>query len=488
MNNNFLCQTDVYKMNQHAYYPPGMSRFYTYMESRGSREDGLDYTVFYGLQYMLKEYFKPVTHEQVDEFAEISQHILGPQAPDLRRFRALADLGYLPLKIKAVREGTVMPLRNVFLTATNTHDGFPWLVNYSETMLSKLWAPITVASNSYRFMRMFNGYADRTVGNRFHCPYQMHCFGYRGTDAEEASGILGSAHLIPFLGTDTVAAVRLLRDYYDGMNCERQIAASVNANEHSNVCAFSSNKDDFEAVQHFLDVNPTGIASSISDTYDLWRMIRDGYCGRFKEQILAREGKFVVRPDSGNPEHIICGDPAGETREERMGVLRLLDEGFGSVTNALGFREINPKVGTIYGDAIFYERAQQILSRMAGMGYASNNIVFGSGGLLLNNWSRDTLKMAIKGSHCIIDGEMRDIQKDPATDVGKRSKKGLLMLEKYDTELGVNYRTHSEVSPEEEERGELDTVFLDGDVVREQTLDNVRDTLEAEETLEKLVV
>lgn len=487
MSNNLL-QTDVYKLNQAAYYPKGMTKFYSYLESRGSREEGLDYSCFFGLQYYLMKYFsKPVTRENVEEFEEVSQHILGDQAPALDRFYALADLGYIPLKIKAVREGAVMPLHQVMMSLTNTHPDFGWLVNYVESLLLKVWLPITVASNSYRFRRMFNGFADRTVGNRDAVPYQLHCFGYRGTGSEESAAIAGAAHLLSFLGTDTIAAVCMLRDYYDGMNCERPIAKSVNANEHSNVCAHTTENDDFPAIEHFIDVNPTGIASSISDTFNLWRVITDGYCGKFKDKILERDGKIVCRPDSGSPEHIICGNPSGETREEQLGALRLLDEGFGSNFNEKQFREIDSRVGLIYGDGIFYQRAQQILSRMAGMGYASNQIVFGSGGLLLNQWSRDTLKLAIKGSHCIVNGEYRDLQKDPITDQGKRSKKGLLKLEKYDTDIGVSYRTLSEVTPEEEEQGELEVVYLDGEIKRFQTLDNIRDTLEAEETLPKLL-
>jgi len=485
---NLLLQTDVYKFGHKDQYPPGTNKVYSYLESRGSREDGLDYTVFFGLQYYLKRYFsKPVTHVDVDQYEEVAGGILGPDNINVRQFRELADLGYLPLKIKAVPEGTVCPLKNVLMTITNTHDDFAWLVNYCETLLMKLWLPITVASNSYRFRRMFNGFADRTVGNRDHVPFQMHDFGYRGSGSEESAAIAGAAHLLSFLGTDTTAAVCFLRDYYDAAKCARPVGLSVPASEHSVMCVWNDQNEDVQAIGNMLDTYPTGPVSIVSDTYDLWKTITDYYCDKFKDQILARDGKTVVRPDSGDPPNIICGDPSAGTEEERFGVLRLLDRGFGSTLNSAGFREIDPHIGAIYGDAIFYERAQGILSRMAGMGYASNQIVFGSGGLLLNNWSRDTLGMAIKATYCEVNGGPRPIEKTPKTDMKKRSKKGLLRLERFQTDIGVSYRTRDCVSVVGETQGVLEDVYVDGETIRTQNLDNVRETLEAEETLPQIV-
>ena len=278
----------------------------------------------------------------------------------------------------------------------------------------------------------------------------------------------------------------MLLDYYDAGNCERPVGLSVPASEHSVMCAWDDANEDVQAIENMLDTYPTGIVSIVSDTYDLWKTITDYYCDKFKDRIMNRNGTVVVRPDSGDPPNIICGDPAGNRLEEQMGVLRLLDRGFGSAFNYLGFREIDPHVGTIYGDGIFYERAQQILSRMAGMGYASNNIVFGSGGLLLNNWSRDTLKMAIKATYCEVNGEPRPIEKKPVTDMGKTSKKGLLQVWKDITEIGVTYRTYDNVSPESEETGELENVFVNGRLVREQNLDDIRNLLEQDETLPEI--
>lgn len=471
---NLLLQTDVYKMGHKDQYPPGTNKVYSYLESRGSREDGLDYTVFFGLQYYLKKYFKPVTHDDVDEYEEIASGILGPSNINTRQFRELADLGYLPLQIKAVPEGTVMPLHNALMTITNTHPDFAWLVNYVETLLMKLWLPITVASNSYRFRRLFDGWANRTVGNRDHVPFQMHDFGYRGCGSEESAAIAGSAHLLSFLGTDTTAAVCLLKDYYGSKG---PIGLSVPASEHSVMCAWNDENEDVQAIGNMLNTYPSGIVSIVSDTYDLWKTITDYYCGSFKQRILNRDGKVVVRPDSGDPPLIICGDPSAEGPAQ-AGVLRLLEDGFGSATNGLGYKEIDPHIGCIYGDAIYYERAVNILSKMAALGYASNNIVFGSGGLLLNQWSRDTLKMAIKATYCEVNGVPRPIEKRPVTDIGKKSKRGLLRLQKIDTPLGPSYRTWDQVDSEDEKKGELDIVYKDGIISRTQTLDDIRKILE----------
>lgn len=479
---NFAIMSDCYKFSHQDQYPKGTNKVYSYLESRGSREDGLDYTVFFGLQFYLKKYLlKPVTHADVDEHEKVVGHIMG--SVNSSRWRDLADLGYLPLQIKAVPEGTVMPLKNALMTITNTHPDFAWLVNYAETLLMKLWGPITVASNSYRFRRMFNGFADRTVGNRDAVPFQLHDFGYRGVDSEEAAGIMGAGHLLSFLGTDTTAAVKLLMDYYSGGEDGNPVGLSVPASEHSVMCAHSIENDDLPAIRNMLDVYQSGTVSIVFDSYDLWRAIEEYACGLLKDQIMARDGKVVIRPDSGDPPLIICGNPSADTLPEQMGVLRLLDRGFGSDFNDLGFREICEKVGTIYGDAIFYERAVNILSKMAGMGYASNNIVFGSGGLLLNQWSRDTLKMAIKATYCEVGGESRAIEKDPVTDHGKRSKKGLLRVEREETELGITYRTYDQQTEVEESRGVLETVFIDGQLIREQTLTEVRECLMSEETL-----
>ena len=449
---NLLLQTDVYKFGHKDQYPPGTNKVYSYLESRGSREEGLNHTVFFGLQYYIDKYLQPITHADVDEFEEIATGILGSVNVD--QFRALADLGYIPLEIRAVPEGSVVPLGNVLMTITNTHPDFAWLVNYVETLLLKIWSPITVASNSYRFKQLFTRFAERTC-SRDHVPFQMHDFGYRGCASEESAAIAGAAHLTSFMGTDTTAGVCMLRNHYHGLN--GQIGLSVPASEHSVMCAWNAENDDREAIENMLNTYPTGIVSIVSDSYDLWKTITQYYGKEFYEQIMNRDGKVVIRPDSGDPANIICGDPAGATMEERLGVIRLLDRIFGSSENEKGYLEIDPHVGCIYGDAIFYSRAQEILSRLQGMGYASNNIIFGSGGLLLNNWSRDTLKMAIKATYCEVNGNPRPIEKKPKTDVGKTSKRGLLRLTKSYQSGEFVYTT--EQNCDTEEGGELQVVF-----------------------------
>jgi len=479
---NLLVSTDDYKVQHKEMMVPGTNKSYSYLECRGSRTDGLDYSVFFGLQYYLKEYFsRAVTHSDVDHLERILNHVNGPGSVNMQKFRDLADLGYLPLRIKAVPEGTVMPLKHVMLTLTNTDPDFGWFVQYVESLLLKVWLPITVAANSYRFFRMFSGLAQKSAGHTDFVPFQMHDFGYRGTDSDEAARIAGAAHLLSFTGTDNLPAVDFLMQHYDAGNCDRPIGLSVPASEHSVMCTHSTDNDDKSAIKHLLDNFPSGIISVVSDTYDLFKAVGQYYNIDFHDRIMERDGKWVVRPDSGDPPNIICGDPAGETIEEQMGVVRLLEKGFGSTTNELGYKTLDPHVGCLYGDAIFYERAQQILSRLMGMGYSTENILFGSGGLLLNNWSRDTLGMALKATYCEVNGEPRPVEKKPKTDTTKTSKKGLLRLERYQTELGTQYKTLQNVTPEQEQGGILETVFEDGKILRFQNLDQVRDTLESNE-------
>jgi nicotinamide phosphoribosyltransferase len=471
---NLFLMTDVYKFGHRKQYPEGTNKVYSYLVARGSRIDGIDKTIFFGLQYYLMKYLlAPVTTGDVDEFVEIAETILGPGTVDRKQLDALVDLGYLPLHIKAVREGTAVDIGNVLMTITNTHDDFYWLVNYVETLLLKIWYPCSVATISNRYKRLFERFADKTCDDKNHVPFQLHDFGYRGVSSEETAALGGASHLMNFYGTDTTAGVVMLRRYYDGAESEDPIGLSVPASEHSVMCAHMAENDDFPAIEKMLTLYPDGIVSIVSDTYDLWRAIVDGYGGKFKDLVLARSGKTVIRPDSGDPVKIICGDPdATRNSPEHRGVVRLLNDLFGAQFNSKGFKVLNPKIGVIYGDAIFYERGEEILDKLANMGYASSNIVFGAGGLLLQSTNRDTFKFAIKATYCEVNGVPRAIMKDPVTDRGKTSLKGLMYLDK--GENSRRFYTIDQCSPEMEEQGYLRTVFHDGNLVNITNMDRVR--------------
>ena len=465
---NLLTQTDVYKFGHRNQYPPGTEFISSYLESRGSEFDDWEQVVFFGLQYYLETYLREaITTNDVHEFLDVAEAILGVRLPDKQLFE-LVECGCLPVSIRALPEGAVAKPHVPLMTIENTRPGFGWFVNYLETLLMKLWSPITVASHGLQYRRLFEKFADLTCDELDHVPFQMHDFGYRGVSSEESAAIAGAAHLVNFQGTDNTAAFVLLARVYNGGRLNG-VGTSVPASEHSVMCAWSPENDDRAAVENMLKIYPTGIVSIVADTFDLWRVVCDYIGGEFKDLVLARDGKTVIRPDSGDPAKIVCGDPNANDPRVRAGVLRLLDDAFGSTVNSKGYRVLNPKVGLIYGDGIHFDRAQEILEQMKSLGYASSNIAFGSGGRLLNYWSRDTLKMAIKASWCSVNGVDRDLQKSPVTGRNKKSKRGRLRVDLIDSKWKVTERcTASQAAG-----GALEEVYREGRVA-ETTLSDVR--------------
>lgn len=464
MKDNVLLATDVYKMSHMLFYPEGTTKVYSYLIARSDKK--IPFTVFFGLQYYMENYLsQKITHEMVTEFLEYREMILGSNPVEVvKKMRALADLGYLPLKIKAVEEGTVMPVKNVLMTMTNTHDDFAWVVGFTESLVLKIWNTITVASYSMKLRQLCEAYASKTCDNNLHVDWQVHDFGYRGCSSEETAALAGGAHLINFRGTDTVPAVKFLRQTYSATGL---IGMSVPASEHSVMCAFGQ-ENELDAFHNMLNQNPTGIVSIVSDTYNLWNVLQN-FAVQLKDKILARDGKVVFRPDSGNPIDIICGnESAPEGSPERLGSIRILESVFGSTVNEKGFKVLNPKVGLIYGDGMYFERFESILAKLESMGYASSNLVIGVGGLLLQQHSRDDQGFAIKATYCEINGQPREIVKDPITDSGKKSHKGKIVLMK--TTDGV--LTIDQMPSDE--GGLLKTVFENGRVLRTFTLEEIR--------------
>lgn len=475
MRNVLLC-TDVYKLGHMEQYPEGTTKVYSYLQARSDRE--LPETVFFGLQYYLREYLaKPVTQADADEFFAIRETILGPTPPEVvLRIQGLVSLGHWPVEIRAVPEGEVMPVQNVLMTITNTHPDFAWCVGYLESLLLKIWNTITVASYSLKLRRLVTRYAEDTCDNTAHLPFQVHDFGYRGVSSEETAELSGAAHLLNFFGSDTVPAVKFLRDHYAG---EFPIGLSVPATEHSVMCSYGSDNE-FAAFERMLDVYPTGIVSIVSDTYNLWRVLTE-YGPRLKERIMARDGKVVFRPDSGDPLKIICGDAnAHHSTPEFAGALKLLGEVFGTTRNSKGYSVLDPHVGLIYGDGFFFERFESVLGTMRMYGWASSNLVVGIGGLLLQAHSRDELGFAIKATYAEVNGEHRELFKDPITDSKKRSHKGLLRLIK----SPGNYLTIDQQSSAE--GGYLLPVFRDGEILVTYSLSEIRDRISGITGLPKL--
>ncbi len=465
MNKNILLMTDVYKCGHLQQYKPGTNKIYSYLIARSDKK--IPYTCFFGLQILMQEYLtQPITQEMVYEFLKIRSELLGPNPIDIiEKMNSLAKLGYLPLKIKAVEEGIVMPVKNVLMTITNTLPEFYWVVGFFESLILKVWNTTTVASYSMKLKKLVDKYNLNTTGSTAFSDWQVHDFGYRGCSSEETAAMSGAAHLINFRGTDTIPAVKLLKDIYSATGL---IGSSVPASEHSVMCSFGR-ENELDAFKNMLSLYPSGIVSIVSDTYNLWNVLTN-FTDILREDILSRDGKVVFRPDSGNPEKILCGDKlASKGSPQFKGALKILDEKFGSTINKQGFKELNPKVGLIYGDGMYFERVEKILNNLQEMGYATTNIIFGIGGLLLQNHSRDDMGFAIKATYSEVNGISQELEKDPITDSKKKSHKGLIQLIKKNNEFITIDQQQTE------DGGLLQTVFENGKIIKSYTLNQIRE-------------
>ena len=451
---NLTLQTDSYKLGHHEQYPPGTEHVYSYYESRGGSD--YPYTVFFGLQYFLKRYLQGevVTHRDVDEgISFCKEHFAGASHFNEEMWRHIVDkhAGKLPIEIRAVPEGTIVPTANVLMTITNTDPKCAPLVNHLETLLCNLWYPCNVATLSRLVKHNLRGWLDKNCDPQdieVHLPFMLHDFGQRGAACPEAAALGGAAHLVNFLGTDTVTGILLASEYYHAGMC----GYSVPATEHS-VMTARGRSGEFEVVQQLLDTYPTGILSVVSDSYDIEHACKV-YGTVFKDQIMARKGKFVVRPDSGHPTKTV------------IRCLEILEEYFPCTTNGagdMGYTVLPKQIGLIWGDGIDRTGINDILRAMDAEGYSSKNIVFGMGGGLLQKHNRDTQRFAFKASAICINREWSDIFKDP---VGgrKESKSGRMKLV---WQEGMHGEMLSTVASTDIRKDLLVPVFRDGEILEE---------------------
>lgn len=493
MNMNPLLLTDFYKIGHPFQYPEGTTLVYSNLTPRKSRIKDVDYVVFFGLQYFIKEYlidyfqknfFGVPKYIVIENYKRRIKTSLGGDLPHYNHIEKLHDLGYLPIRIKALPEGAKVPIRVPVLTIVNTHPDFYWLTNFLETIMScTLWQACTSATLAHHYRQIFEEFATVTGANKEFIQWQGHDFSFRGMSSFESAILSGMAHLLSFTGTDTIPAIDALQRYYNA-NCESElIGGSVPATEHAVMC--SGEKDgELETFERLITkVYPTGIISIVSDTWDLWKVLTE-YLPKLKETILARDGKVVIRPDSGDPADIICGNLKKSIKNPdeiciHKGVVELLWDTFGGTVNEKGFKELDPHIGAIYGDSISPEVAIDILERLAAKGFASSNIVFGIGSYTYQHNTRDTQGWAIKATYIEIRKseyvkEGRDIFKDPITDDGtKKSARGLLAVMKEDNK----YLLADRLTWGSEKEGELKTVFEDGKLIKDWTLSEVRANL-----------
>jgi len=476
---NALFLTDGYKTGHHQQYPKGTEEVYSNWTPRSNKyaPKGCDKVVSFGQQYVFKwlhNYFndhffsKPKT-DVCNEIKEELSLYLGTDY-DVAHYEELHDLQYLPIRVKALPEGVEVSMRVPMVTIVNTDKKFFWITNFLETILSTmLWQPITSATIALCYKRIFKHWTVLTdKENLGFIDFQGHDFSMRGMGSLESAVASGMGHGAVFLGSDTLPVISSLRKYY---NAQGFVVGSVNATEHSVMCA-GTKDDEIGTFKQLMKTYPKGILSVVSDTWDLWKVLTV-YLPQLKEDVLSRDGKLVIRPDSGDPVAIICGEQntlGGESPKDK-GVVELLWNIFGGTINTQGYKVLNPHIGTIYGDSITTERAENICQRLSDKGFATTNVVLGIGSFTYQFNTRDTFGFAMKATSVVVGGERREIFKDPITDDGiKKSAKGLLKVSKVDN----NYVLLDQVTPEQENEGELKVIYENGTFSNSVNIQQIR--------------
>lgn len=462
--NNIIFKTDSYKVSHYKFLPLGMEELFLYLEARKDR-DNFGGNLFFGLQYIIKRHLlgRVLSEGMIREAKELlGEHFSNNGIFNERSFNSLLKKygGLMPVRIKAVPEGLFVPPGNVLMTIEATDPEFHWLPGFLESLLLQVWKPSTVATYSRQCKKVIAKYwlksSDKPLES-MDFKLRLHDFGFRGSDCWESSGIAGMSHLVNFKGTDTLSALVFSRNYYG----EKVAGYSVPAAEHSTIISWGKGNEE-QAYENAMNAYAKGIVSIVSDSYDIFNAVENFYCGSLKEKILKRDGKVVIRPDSGNPVDVI------------RRILKILWEKFGGSINQKGYRVLNPKIGLIQGDGIDLLMIEKILDAMVEDKFSTENVVFGSGGALLQKHCRDDHGFAVKASWTRINGKEFDLAKTPVTDPGKSSKKGRLALVDRDN----RYVTIKEDEIRPEEFNILETVFENGELIKECSFDDVRNLAE----------
>jgi len=468
---NIILNTDSYKLSHYKQYPKDTQTIYSYIESRGGR---FDKTLFFGLQMFIKEYLqKPITAVDILEAKDVAEKHGLSFNEEGWNYILKEHGGKLPLKIRAVNEGVLVPVSNVMVTMENTDPKCFWLTNYIETaLLRAIWYPTTVATQSYEIKKMIYKYLEETSDDPdTEIGFKLHDFGARGVSSFESAGIGGLAHLINFMGTDTLTALLYAREYYN----EDMAGFSCNASEHSTITAWGR-KFEREAYENMI--NQYGgegkMFACVSDSYDIYNAVNNIWGNQLKEKVINNGARLIIRPDSGVPEKVVPQ------------ILKDLMNHFGSTKNSKGYLVLPDYVRVIQGDGINFDSIKRILEKLKECGISADNVAFGMGGALLQQLDRDTQQFAMKCSAILRDNKWEDVYKEPVTDAGmsfqKKSKPGRLTLiwdnvkKKHRTERyplahqpwqagPANEWSHMEV---------MHTVFENGKLVAESSLKDIR--------------
>jgi nicotinamide phosphoribosyltransferase len=534
---NPLTLIDFYKADHRRQYPDNTVMVYSNWTPRKSRIDGVDHIVFFGLQYFIlkylieewnKNFFEKDIEEVIKKYKRRLDNALGKDTVPVDHIRSLHELGYLPLCIKALPEGTLVPMRVPAVTIRNTVDEHYWLVNYLETIMSCiLWKPCTSATTAFEYYKNFVKYyletVSKTEGIDF-VKWQGHDFSARGMSGVEDAALSSMGHLLSFWGTDTVWAIDFAEDYYFADSNKEIVGGSVPATEHSVMC-MGTKEEELETVRRLITkLYPSGPISIVWDTWDYWGGILYTL-PTLKNEIMNRVGspigldKVIIRPDSGNPFRIIVGYFDDEVinnnngtytiiksrywkdednkliqQHEKDGSIQCLWDIFGGYQTAMEFRQLTPKIGLIYGDSITVPLQLLILQGLKEKNFASTNVVLGIGSYTYEYVTRDTYGWAMKATYGEVledvneyDGDEldtglpnlirkgREIFKNPKTDNGmKKSAKGLLQISRNDEgELILK----DQCTWKEESKGLLETIFLDGKLIKTTCFEDIRKTL-----------
>lgn len=500
---NPLLLTDGYKTSHNKQYPEGTTLVYSNFTPRSNKyaPKGCNEVVVFGTQMVMmqihetfqKDFFDKPKDEVCGEMKRELSMYLGMDY-DVSHFEKLHDLGYLPINVKSLPEGTKVPIKVPVMTIYNTHPDFFWVTNYLETILSNLlWKPMTSATIAHQYRKVLTKWMEKTdKRNHQFIDWQGHDFSMRGMDSVEAVISSGLGHLTSFWGTDSLPTIYGARKYY---GAEGFMAASVPATEHSVMCA-GGKEDEIETFRRLLNTYPTGILSVVSDTWDLWKVCTE-HVVTLKEEIMSRQGKLVIRPDSGDPADILCGLNTASSMWTKditnmpkwKGVIELLWDVFGGTINEQGYKVLDPHIGAIYGDSITIDRADEICKRLEAKGFASTNVVLGIGSFTYQYNTRDTFGFAMKATYVEVkvpkygdfadqglntEIEGREIFKDPITDDGtKKSATGLLSVHNHD---GV-YVLIDRCTWEGESVSSLQTIYKNGEFFNTTTLKEIRENL-----------
>ncbi|MBL7834591.1 MAG: nicotinate phosphoribosyltransferase [Cyclobacteriaceae bacterium] len=464
MKTNLLLLADAYKYSHYRLYIPGTTKIYSYLESRGGQFDN---TVFYGLQYFMKEYLEgqAFTKENVDEAEQVLNDVFGRKGVFKRdNFDYILNThgGQLPVKIKAVPEGTVVPVKNALLTIENIDPACFWLTNFLETLLMQVWYPSTVATLSREVKKIVKRYFELTADKSAHpaIDFVLNDFGFRGVSSVESAGLGGSAHLVNFMGSDTVYASAFAKKYY---NAQKVYGMSVPATEHS-IMTLLGAEGEREVFEHVLNAYPEGILSCVSDSYNIFNAVEHLWGTELKDQIVQRKGTLVIRPDSGDPVKTL------------LKVFEILFNKFGLTVNSKGYRVLPPQVRVIQGDGVDYDSIGKIYEALTAQKISAENLVLGMGGALLQKVNRDTQKYALKCSYSEVNGKEADVRKSPVEmdETGtivksfKTSKAGKLKL--INTAEGMKTVQNDTAGTDL-----LETVFENGKLMRTDTFETIRE-------------